>query len=219
MQHAQEGGDATLAAKMANNMGNPLHAAERPREAQQWLHRSRTLYDNDVPGNLLNSLGQLALRRSDPEQALHHFTAGLAAARQQGTPLEIALQLGSIASVCRDLGHIERALSSGNEALGIYVAQGHAQGRCGMATLLADLYMTAGDLAMAQRHIQASMDLCRQLGNARMLAFNYVSLGNLYAQQDGDKRRALAEWVTALRLFRQLGMEMQSQAVIKAMAA
>lgn len=31
MQHAQEGGDATLAAKMANNMGNPLHAAERPR--------------------------------------------------------------------------------------------------------------------------------------------------------------------------------------------
>lgn len=88
-----------------------------------------------------------------------------------------------------------------------------------MATLLADLYMTAGDLAMAQRHIQASMDLCRQLGNTRMQAFNYVSLGNLYAQQDGDKRRALNEWVTALRLFRQLGMEMQSQAVIRAMAA
>ena len=29
----------------------------------------------------------------------------------------------------------------------------------------------------------------------------------------------VAVWVTALRLFRQLGMEMQSQAVIKAMAA
>ena len=35
----------------------------------------------------------------------------------------------------------------------------------------------------------------------------------------GDKRRALAEWVAALRLFKQLGMEMQSQAVLKAMAA
>ena len=219
MQHAQEGGDAALAAKMANNMGNLYMQQNDLEEAQQWLQHSRTLYDNDVPGNLLNSLGQLALRRGDPAQALHHFTAGLAAARQQGTPLEVALQLGSIASVCRDLGHLERALSSGNEALSIYMAQGHAQGRCGMATLLADLYMTAGDLAMAQRHIQVSMDLCRQLGNARMQAFNYVSLGNLYARQDGDKRRALSEWVTALRLFRQLGMEMQSQAVIKAMAA
>ncbi len=188
-------------------------------KAQQWLHRSHALYDNDMPGNLLNSLGQLALRRGDPEQALQHFTAGLAAARQQGTPLEVALQLGSIASVSRDLGHTERALSSGNEALSIYRAQGHAQGRCSMATLLADLYITAGDLAMAQRHIEVSIDLCRQLGNARMQAFNYVSLGNLYAQQDGDKRRALAEWVAALRLFKQLGMEVQSQAVLKAMAA
>ena len=219
MQHAQEGGDAALAAKMANNMGTLYMQQNDLAEAQQWLQRSYVLYNNDVPGNLLNSLGQLALRHGDPEQALHHFTAGLAAARQQGTPLEVALQLGSIASVCRDLGHLERALSSGNEALSIYVAQGHAQGRCGMATLLADLYMTAGDLAMAQRHIQASMDLCRQLGNTRMMAFNYVSLGNLYAQQDGDKRRALTEWVTALRLFKRLGMEMQSQAVIKAMAA
>ena len=218
MQHAQEGGDTALAAKMANNMGN-LYMQNDLEEAQQWLQHSRALYDDDVPGNLLNSLGQLALRRSDPEQALHHFTTGLAAARQQGTPLEIALQLGSIASVCRDLGHTERAFSSGNEALSIYVAQGHAQGRCGMATLLADLYLTAGDLAMAQRHIQSSMDLCRQLGNTRMLAFNYVSLGNLYARQDGNKQRALNEWVAALRLFRQLGMEMQSQAVIKAMAA
>ena len=219
IQHAQEGGDAALAAKMANNMGNLYMQQNDLAEAQQWLHRSRDLYDNDPPGNLLNSLGQLALRRNDPEQALHHFTAGLAAARQQGTPLEVALQLGSIASVCRDLDHLERALSSGNEALSIYMAQGHAQGRCGMATLLADLYMTVGDLAMAQRHILASMDLCRQLGNARMQAFNYVSLGNLYARQDGDKRRALNEWVTALRLFRQLGMETQSQAVIRAMAA
>ena len=219
IQHAQEGGDAALAAKMANNMGNLYMQQNDLEEAQQWLQRSRALYDNDVPGNLLNSLGQLALRHGHPEQALHHFTEGLVAARQHGTPLEVALQLGSIASVCRDVGHIERALSSGNEALSIYVAQGHAQGRCGMATLLADLYMAAGALAMAQRHIQASMDLCRQLGNARMQAFNYVSLGNLYAKQDGDKRRALAEWIVALRLFKQLGMEMQSQAVIKAMAA
>ena len=219
IQHAQEEGDAALAAKMANNMGNLYMQQNDLAEAQQWLQRSRALYDDDVPGNLLNSLGQLALRRSDLEQALHHFTAGLAVARQQGTPLEVALQLGSIASVCRDLGHIERALSSGNEALSIYVAQGHTQGRCGMASLMGDLYMTAGDLAMAQRHLQVSMDLCRQLGNARMQAFNYVSLGNLYAQQDGNKQRALAEWVTALRLFRQLGMEMQSQAVIRAMAA
>ena len=72
---------------------------------------------------------------------------------------------------------------------------------------------------MAQRHIQTSMDLCRQLENARMQAFNYVSLGNLYARQDGNKQRALAEWVAALRLFKQLGMEMQSRAVLKAMAA
>ena len=219
MQHAQEGDDVALTAKMANNMGN-LHMQQNDlEEAQQWLHRSRALYADDVPGNLLNSLGQLALRHGDPEQALHHFTAGLAAARQQGTPLEVALQLGSIASVCRDLAHTERALSSGNEALSIYMAQGHAQGRCGMATLLADLYMTVGDLEMAQRHVQVSMDLCRQLGNARMQAFNYVSLGNLYAKQDGDKQRALTEWLTALRLFKELGMERQSQAVLKVMAA
>ncbi len=219
MQHAQEGDDATLTAKMANNMGN-LHMQQNDlEEAQQWLHRSRVLCADDVPGNLLNSLGQLALHHGDPEQALHHFTAGLAAARQQGTPLEVALQLGSIASVCRDLGRTERALSSGNEALSIYIAQGHAQGRCGMATLLADLYMAVGDLEMAQRHIQDSMDLCRQLGNARMQAFNYVSLGNLYAKQDGDKQRASTEWLTALRLFKELGMERQSQAVLKVMAA
>lgn len=219
MKHAQEGGDAALTAKMANNMGN-LHMQQNDlEEAQQWLHRSRVLYVDDVSGNLLNSLGQLALRHGDPEQALHHFTAGLAAARQQGTPLEVALVLGSIASVCRDLGHTERALSSGNEALSIYMAQGHAQGRCGMATLLADLYMVVGDLEMAQRHVQDSMDLCRQLGNARMQAFNYVSLGNLYAKQDGDKQRALTEWLTALRLFKELGMERQSQAILKVMAA
>ncbi|MCY3667996.1 MAG: tetratricopeptide repeat protein [Gemmatimonadetes bacterium] len=219
MQHAQEVGDAALTAKMANNMGN-LHMQQNDlEEAQQWLHRSRVLYADDVSGNLLNSLGQLALRHGDPEQALHHFTAGLAAARQQGTPLEVALQLGSIASICRDLGHTERALSSGNEALSIYMAQGHAQGRCGMATLLADLYMTVGDLETAQRHVQVSMDLCRQLGNARMQAFNYVSLGNLYAKQDGDKQRATTEWLTALRLFKELGMERQSQAVLKVMAA
>ena len=125
----------------------------------------------------------------------------------------------SIASVCRDLGHIERALSSGNEALSIYRAEGHVHGRCNMASLLGDLYMAAGDLKMAQRHIQGSMDLCHQLGNAQMQAFNYVSLGNLYARQDGDKRRAMAEWIAALRLFKQLGMELQSQAVIRAMAA
>lgn len=219
MQHAQEGGDVALAAKMANNMGNLYMQQNDLEEAQQWLHRSRVLYADDAPGNLLNSLGQLALHHGDPEQALHHFTAGLAAARQQGTPLEVALQLGSIASICRDLGHTERALSSGNEALSIYMAQDHAQGRCGMATLLADLYVTAGDLEMAQRHVQVSMDLCRQLGNTRMQAFNYVSLGNLYAKQDGDKQRALAEWVIALRLFKELGMERQSQAVLKVMAA
>ena len=219
MQYAQAGGDVALAAKMANNMGNLYMQQNDLEAAQQWLQRSRALYGNDVPGNLLNSLGQLALRHGNSEQALHHFTAGLAAARQQGTPLEVALQLSCIASVCRDLGHIERALSSGNEALSIYVTQGHAHGRCSMASLLADLYMTAGDLATAQRHIQVSMDLCHQLGNAQMQAFNHVSLGNLYAQQDGDKRRALTEWIAAVRLFKQLGMEMQSQAVIRAMAA
>ena len=219
LQHAREGDDYALAAKLANNMGNLSMQQSDLEEAQQWLQRSRDLYAGDVPGNLLNSFGQLALRRRDPEQALHHFTEGLAAARQQGMPLEAALQLGSIASVCRDLGHIERALSSGNEALSIYIEQGHAQGRCSMASLLGDLYMTADDLEMAQRHIEVSMDLCRQLGNARMQAFNYVSLGNLYARQDGNKRRALAEWVTALSLFKKLGMEMHSQAVIKAMTA
>ena len=52
------------------------------------------------------------------------------------------------------------------------------------------------------------MDLCRQLGKAR-----------IYARQDGNKQWALAEWMTALHLFKQLGMEMQSRAVIKAMAA
>ena len=219
MQYAQAGGDAALAAKMANNMGTLYMQQNDLEAAQQWLQRSRALYGNDVPGNLLNSLGQLALRHGNSEQALHHFTAGLAAARQQGTPLEVALQLSCIASVCRDLGHTDRALSSGNEALSIYVTQGHAHGRCNMASLLGDLYMTAGDLKMAQQHIQGSMDLCHQLGNARMQAFNHVSLGNLYAQQDGDKRRALAEWIAAVRLFKQLGMEMQSQAVIRAMAA
>lgn len=219
MQYAQAEGDGALAAKMANNMGTLYMQQNDLEAAQQWLQRSRALYDNDVPGNLLNGLGQLALRRGDPEQALHHFTAGLAAARQQGTPLEVALQLSSIASVCRDLGHIERALSSGNEALSIYRAEGHVHGRCNMASLLGDLYMTASDLKMAQQHIQVSMDLCHQLGNAQMQAFNHVSLGNLYARQDGDKRRAMAEWVVALRLFKQLGMEMQSQAVIQAMAA
>ena len=30
------------------------------------------------------------------------------------------------------------------------------------------LYMAASDLKMAQRHLQVSMDLCHQLGNAQM---------------------------------------------------
>ena len=59
-------------------------------------------------------------------------------------------------------------------------------------------------------------EACTQLGHHCEIAGD-LDTSLQYFQ--GDKRRALAEWIAALRLFKQLGMERQSQAVIRAMAA
>ena len=76
MQHAQEGGDAALAAKMANNMGNLYMQQNDLAEAQQWLHRSRALYEDDVPGNLAQQFGATGTAPRRPRAGSATFYGG-----------------------------------------------------------------------------------------------------------------------------------------------
>jgi len=135
---------------------------------------------------------------------------------------------------CREKGQREQAATHYQTARQLFRAQGCPKGLLAACTQLG----LAGDLDESLRYFQVARAACSPSRSLRDIAEAEGYVGFIqqsqsrfaeaaahchqalqYAQRDGDKRREQNEWVAALRLFKQLGMERHSQAVIRAMAA
>jgi len=139
---------------------------------------------------------------------------------------------------CREKGQHKQAATHYQTARQLFRAAECPKGLLAACTQLGHHYEIAGDLDESLRYFQEARAACSPSRSLRDIAEAEGYVGFIqqsqsrfaeaaahyhqalqYAQLDGDKRRAQNEWVAALRLFKQLGMERHSQAVIRAMAA
>jgi CHAT domain-containing protein len=122
------------------------------------------------------------------------------ALRQGGDELAYALALGEMGIDLRRLGRMTQAIETYEESLEIYRRRQNPEGIARTSYNLANVYMSTGDLATAERLFQEALVPSEQIGDVRGQSFVHGGLGELYrlsqnrplARTHFERTRALA---------------------------
>ncbi|MEW5787736.1 MAG: hypothetical protein AB1899_07765 [Pseudomonadota bacterium] len=164
----------------------------RFRAALDSLERTRGLAMTGPDQTLAHNWFGVTLRRLDRRpEAWRHIEAALAGARGAGDRGGLATALHNQAGLLNDGGRAEGALAAYRESLGInpdLAEQSASLNNMGLIEL------ERGNPGLAERHIQAAIDLNRRHGHLHHLGKHLMNLGNLRRVQG---RHAEAEGLLA----------------------
>lgn len=150
-------------------------------------------------GRIFRALGVLELYHGDPGVARRHLEEGLAASREAGEAMDVAVTLAELGTLELLQGDPGRAASLVERALGPLRAAG-ASGVYGVYLVnLGVMELVAGRVESARGHLTDALALHRRLGNAR---FEALALGNLALVEErrGDHAAAHAHLDEGLAL-------------------
>ena len=213
---AERAGDHVVAVRVEVNRAQLRILQGDIAGAEEWLERCKRRSERELvemPTELHFGLGRIALVRGDQEEAVTQHLAGLAAARRKGAHLLEAAHLSALAHIQRQRSEVQNAEAHCSQALEIYQTAGHAAGLRAMNTLMADLCLLLRDFERMESHLRAAMESCYASGDLALQASNHVTIGRALVMQQGDRPKAVVEWLTALRIYERLGMEKQRQSV------
>jgi tetratricopeptide (TPR) repeat protein len=187
---------ASLVAEREGHLGLARQYAERARVSYEQIS------DRANVGRLLNNLGGLTFMLGKPEEAVGYLKDALRALLDQGSDIEAAHVVCSLAEVHLGMGRFEEAESEARKALELLEERVDYLSEIGTAQLaLGRSLMEQDRLDEAQDILRAADRSFEQLASASHRASAWVALGDLAARRDDDR--------DAARLYRRAAEALQ----------
>jgi tetratricopeptide (TPR) repeat protein len=163
--------------------------------ARQYAERAKASYeevaDRAMVGRLLNNLGGLTFMLGKPEEAVGYLKDALRALLDQGSDIEAAHVVCSLAEVHLGMGRYEDAESEARTALELLGGRVDYVSEIGTAQLaLGRSLMEQNRLNEAQDTLRAADRSFEQLASASHRASAWIALGDLAARRDDDSGAA-----------------------------
>jgi predicted ATPase/DNA-binding SARP family transcriptional activator len=185
------------------HLGHGLRLAGRVEEAEDVLALAVQISrDTGLPNNLARSqveLGETALQRGDPDEAVARFDDAEGIAAEVGSETLRALALLGRGGVARWRGDAGAARRHFREALdlsvGAGVPRGEARARLGLAAVALD----DGDAAGAAEHLERATRIARRIGDPSAQASALEQSARAAAAGDAAGRARLIEDADRLR--------------------
>ena len=157
---------------------------------------AETRGDERLHAAALNNLGGIHYVRGDLEEALACHRTGFSIRERLGDETGLAQSHKNIGIIHYRLGEPQEAEGHLNDALALYRKAVDRRGEAVTLRHLGNLhYYQEGDHVGAQRHWEASLSLCRELGNAEDLCSCLNNLGLVRFEQ--------GHYASAERLYRE----------------
>jgi tetratricopeptide (TPR) repeat protein len=163
--------------------------------ARQYAEQAKASYeevaDRAMVGRLLNNLGGLTFMLGKPEEAVGYLKDALRALLDQGSDIEAAHVVCSLAEVHLGMGRYEEAESEARTALDLLGDRVDYVQEIGTAQLaLGRSLMEQNRLDEAQDILSAADRSFEQLASASHRASAWIALGDLAARRDDDRGAA-----------------------------
>ena len=203
---------------IAKLRGHVWQATDHYRQAQRflarqqateevWLHRDLAwslMEQNDLDEAwdeaqraqiaLENTLGVIARRRGDLDQALIHYERAAAVAREVGERRQLARVINNLAVLYRRQGQLDRAVASFQENLPIIKEIGERVGQAITHHNLGICYDQLGEREKAIHHVSEALKLFQALQDAKGCVLSRTSLAEIHLGAGQlDKAREHAE--------------------------
>jgi len=176
---------ASLVAEREGHLGLARSYAERARAS------SEEIADRANVGRLLNNLGGLTYQLGKPEEAVGYLKGALHALLEQGSDVEAAHVVCSLAEVHLGMGRFEEAESGARKALELLGDRVDYLSEIGTAQLaLGRSLMEQDRLDEAQDILRAADRSFEQLASASHRASAWIALGDLAQRRDDDREAA-----------------------------
>ena len=159
---------------------------------------------NSSRAKALNSVGVLANRQGDYEQALKFYEESLRFSRKLGDKRSIASSLLGLGNVSHGQGDYEQALKFYEESLALQREIGDKYGIASSLNNLGNVSHSQGDYEQALKFYEESLIFSRKLGDKRGIAGSLNNLGSVSHNQ-GDYEQALKFYEESLALQREIG--------------
>ena len=140
------------------------------------------LFSAEPAGESVN-LGSRSLQQGDFEEAIVRWTDAIDAYEKSGNPKGKVEALIKRAQSYQAIGQHRAALKDLESAQEIAKISGDRRQMTLTLASLGNLYMVTGPAEEANRHLQQSLGLAKELKSPEMLAVVYNNLGNLLASQ------------------------------------
>jgi eukaryotic-like serine/threonine-protein kinase len=153
-------------------------------------------------------LGKNSILAGNARRAIDDYLVhALVVQNQLGSEEGRADVLNAFGVAFRNLGDMERAAESYQQAAAIRRRIGDERGYASTLRNLANLHLVRGDYAAAERQLAEALALLERLGDGPGIADLYNDLGVL-AEERGEFEKALAQYQRALRVRRDLGNDL-----------
>jgi tetratricopeptide (TPR) repeat protein len=176
---------ASLVAERDGHLGLARSYAERARLS------SEEIADRANVGRLLNNLGGLTYQLGRPDEAVGYLKGALRALLEQGSDVEAAHVICSLAEVHLGMGRFQEAESGARKALELLGDRVDYLSEIGTAQLaLGRSLMEQNRLDEAQEILRAADRSFEQLSSASHRASAWLALGDLAQRRDDDREAA-----------------------------
>jgi len=176
---------ASLVAERDGHLGLARSYAERARAS------SEEIADRANVGRLLNNLGGLTYQLGRPDEAVGYLKGALRALLEQGSDVEAAHVVCSLAEVHLGMGRFQEAESGARKALELLGDRVDYLSEIGTAQLaLGRSLMEQNRLDEAQEILRAADRSFEQLSSASHRASAWLALGDLAQRRDDDREAA-----------------------------
>ncbi|HKH45427.1 MAG TPA: tetratricopeptide repeat protein [Thermoanaerobaculia bacterium] len=153
-------------------------------------------------------LGKYSIKAGNARRAIDEYLVhALVVQNQLGGDEGRADVLNAFGVAYHNLGEMERAEESYEQAADIRRRIGDERGYATTLRNLANLHLIRGDYAVAEKQLEEALALLERVGDGPGIADLYNSLGAL-AEERGEFEKALAQYQRALRVRRDLGNDL-----------
>ncbi|MGW3211555.1 BTAD domain-containing putative transcriptional regulator [Streptomyces parvus] len=147
------------------------------------------------------SLGSMYLSQRNVEQALPYLEKSRALFEELGDADGMALSVRNIALCWHIQGSLDKALRAYRHAADLFLEAGDPVGQAHIWCNTAQIHVSRGNPALAEKQLTAALRTCRKVGNPRVTSQVLFRLGELQLG-GGHAERALALFREALTIVR-----------------